>query len=615
MRRLLTTLMILLVVLVAGLSSLVLLVNPNDFRDYMVRQVELRSGYQLKLEGPLRWHVWPQLSILSGPMSLKTPGAELPLVSAANMRLDVGLLPLLSHRLEVRQVLVKGAVIQLTSQTRARRVQSPPIAPGVTASLPDTDRGWSFDIGRLQIADSLLVFERHRGDQITMRNINLQMSQDKKRRAKVNFSGSINRNQRDLDVQFEANVDGSDYPANLNAQLTSLSYKLSGANLPGQGIIGQGSMTGSWRKSSKTLSFSDIKISANDSDLSGKLSVVLNDVPEWNVSLHAQQLNLDKLLVVHNPGAAASQIPVAETRVLPGPVIASTPSSGDFSGLKSFNADVAISAATIKWRGLPMTQFNAHLLNQSGALTIDTLKGKLAEGEFSLPGTIDALSVPAEISFNPTLNNIDLAQILNAFNYPQTLSGQLTLKGTLTGSELDADNFRSQWQGSAQASVKRLRLDGMNFLMLIQQAIARGNDDIEQRHNDDNATVLASFSTSLLLDRGHLTLNHMQGASPLLSVTGNGSLDLVGQQCDTQFAIRATSGWKGDPAFIAKLQNTPLPLRIFGSWQSLNYHLDVDRELRKNLQEEAKQRLKAWAERNKGTQRAKEVNKLLNPQE
>lgn len=66
MRRFLTTLMILTVVLVAGLSALVLLVNPNDFRDYMVKQVAARSGYQLQLDGPLRWHVWPQLSILSG---------------------------------------------------------------------------------------------------------------------------------------------------------------------------------------------------------------------------------------------------------------------------------------------------------------------------------------------------------------------------------------------------------------------------------------------------------------------------------------------------------------------------------------------------------------------
>ena len=70
MRRILTTLMILLAVIVAGLTSLVLLVNPNDFRAYMVHEVAERSGYQLDLDGPLRWHVWPQLSILSGRMTL-----------------------------------------------------------------------------------------------------------------------------------------------------------------------------------------------------------------------------------------------------------------------------------------------------------------------------------------------------------------------------------------------------------------------------------------------------------------------------------------------------------------------------------------------------------------
>lgn len=49
MRRILTTLMILLAVIVAGLTSLVLLVNPNDFRAYMVHEVAERSGYQLDL--------------------------------------------------------------------------------------------------------------------------------------------------------------------------------------------------------------------------------------------------------------------------------------------------------------------------------------------------------------------------------------------------------------------------------------------------------------------------------------------------------------------------------------------------------------------------------------
>jgi AsmA protein len=121
MRRILTTLMILLAVIVAGLTSLVLLVNPNDFRAYMVHEVAERSGYQLELDGPLRWHVWPQLSILSGRMTLTARGAEEPVIRADNMRLDVALLPLLSHQLQVKQVMLKGAVIQLTPKTEAVR--------------------------------------------------------------------------------------------------------------------------------------------------------------------------------------------------------------------------------------------------------------------------------------------------------------------------------------------------------------------------------------------------------------------------------------------------------------------------------------------------------------
>ncbi len=129
MRRILTTLMILLAVIVAGLTSLVLLVNPNDFRAYMVHEVAERSGYQLELDGPLRWHVWPQLSILSGRMTLTARGAEEPVIRADNMRLDVALLPLLSHQLQVKQVMLKGAVIQLTPKTEAVRDSAAPVVP------------------------------------------------------------------------------------------------------------------------------------------------------------------------------------------------------------------------------------------------------------------------------------------------------------------------------------------------------------------------------------------------------------------------------------------------------------------------------------------------------
>lgn len=326
MRRFLTTLMILLVVLVAGFSALVLLVNPNDFRAYMVKQVAARSGYQLQLDGPLRWHVWPQLSILSGRMVLTAEGASEPLVRADNMRLDVALWPLLSHQLDVKQVMLKGAVIQLTPQTEAVRGEDAPVAPKDN-TFPDLadDRGWSFDIARLRVADSVLVFQHEDDEQITVRDIHLNMEQDAQHRGTFDFTGRVNRDQRDLALSLSGTVDASDYPHNLAANIEQLSWQLQGADLPQQGIRGQGQLQAQWQEDKKQLAFSQIKMTANDSSLTGQAMVALADKPEWSVDLRFGQLNLDNLIVqqdaaaVTNGGAQQGQ----SQSTLARPVIAS----------------------------------------------------------------------------------------------------------------------------------------------------------------------------------------------------------------------------------------------------------------------------------------------------
>ncbi|HCR2071707.1 TPA: outer membrane assembly protein AsmA [Klebsiella pneumoniae] len=452
MRRILTTLMILLAVIVAGLTSLVLLVNPNDFRAYMVHEVAERSGYQLDLDGPLRWHVWPQLSILSGRMTLTARGAEEPVIRADNMRLDVALLPLLSHQLQVKQVMLKGAVIQLTPKTEAVRDSSAPVVPhDNTLPLAPEDRGWSYDVRQLQVADSVLFFQHENGEQVTVRDIRLQMEQDEKHRATVDFSGRVNRDQRDLALNFSATVQGGDYPHSLKADFTQLSWQLRGAELPPEGINGQGSLQASWQEDDKTLRFDNLNLMANRSTVTGSGSVVLGDRPDWSLDLHATTLDLDSLLAQRSPATDSS------------------------------------------------------------------------------------------------------------------------------------------------AS---------------QQAVERSTN-VRAQENYDNATRLDSVSSRLTLDNGLVTLNRLQGQSDVMAMTGEGQLDLQKENCDMRFNVRVLGGWKGEGKLIDRLKQTAIPLRIYGEWQSLSYSLQVDQILRKQLQDEAKQRLNDWVERNKGSKDGNDAKKLL----
>lgn len=613
MRRVLTTLMILLVVLVAGLSALVLLVNPNDFRAYMVRQVEARSGYELKLDGPLRWHVWPQLSILSGRMSLTAPGASQPLVSADNMRLDVALIPLFSHQLQVDQVMLKGAVIQLTPQTEAVRKADAPVAPREN-TLPDepSDTGWSFDIGNLKVADSVLVFQHEGDEQVTVRNINLKMEQDANHIATVEFSGRVNRDQRDLNLSMNANVNASDYPHRLTADVQQLNWQLTGADLPTAGITGQGTMQAVWHEENKQLELNALNLQANDSTLKGQASVSLAEKPKWVFDLQFDKLNLENLLPPQ-PNAAADgdvaqtgQSQAAKQR----PVISSNLDQPNYNGLRGFTADILLKANSVRWRGIDFTDVSSQMFNHNGLLVISDLSGKMGAGNISLPGTLDVRKDVASAEFQPRLENIEIGAILKAFNYPIDLTGQLTLAGDFSGTKIDAEAFRRDWQGQAHVELKETRMEGLNFQQLVQQAVERSSN-VKAQENYDSATRLDNFTSELTLDNGKLSLDEMQGTSSLLSLTGEGKLDLVEETADTRFNVRVLSGWEGEGELIDFLKETPIPLNVYGKWQALNYSLQVDQILRKHLQDEAKRRLNSWADRNKDSQTGKDVKKLL----
>ncbi|HGF5683076.1 TPA: outer membrane assembly protein AsmA [Klebsiella pneumoniae] len=613
MRRILTTLMILLAVIVVGLTALVLLVNPNDFRAYMVKEVAERSGYQLELNGPLRWHVWPQLSILSGRMMLTAPGADEPVIRADNMRLDVALLPLISHQLQVKQVMLKGAVIQLTPKTEAVRSQNAPVVPyDNTLPMVSEDRGWSYDVQRLQVVDSVLFFQHEDGEQVTVRDIRLQMEQDESHRATLDFSGRVNRDQRDLALSFSAQVQGGDYPHSLKADISQLDWQLRGAELPPEGITGQGSMQASWLEDAKKLSFDKLSLSANGSSITGNASVVLGEQPDWTLNLQASTLNLDSLLSHASPSTdnGISQQGQSQVRQLR-PVIADNDIQQDYRSLRAFNARMTLTADQLQWRGMHFTQVKSDISNQRGLLTVGQMQGNLDGGQLSLPGSLDARGDTPQASFQPKLDNVEIGTILKAFNYSLNLTGKLSLTGDFSGEKIDADDFRRSWQGQAQIQMADSRAEGLNFQQLVQRAVARSTSNVQAQENYDNATRLDSFSTELELDDGLVALRRMQGQSELIALTGQGELNLLKEACDMYFNVRVLGGWQGESKLIDRLKQTAIPLRIYGNWQMLSYSLQVDQILRKQLQDEAKKRLSEWAERNKNTQDGKDVKKLL----
>lgn len=607
MRRLLTTLAILLVVVVAGMSALVLLVNPNDFRGYMVKKVEQKSGYQLTLEGDLRWHIWPQLSILAGRMTLTAPGAKAPVVSAENMRLDVKLLPLLSHQLFVKQVMLKNAVIRLTPDSEEHSQVDAPIAPAGSGT-DAADAAWKFDIDNLRVVDSLLIWQRADNEQINVRDINLTLQQTEKRQAQLELSSRVNRDQRDLTFSMAADVDLQQFPRQIGAKVTQFNYQLAGADILNGGIQGEGNAQVVYQQTPAQIAVSQLNVSANNSQLTGDISATLGAVPGYVVNLNSANLDLDAL-----SGWQSSTTTAEQPAVTSAPVIASQVDDRqqNLEALRDFTAQLNLQAAQVTYRGMNVTQLAVTADNQRGLLTLHKLAGQLAGGDFSLPGTLDARGNKPVISVQPVLNQVELGTVLKAFDMPQMLTGKFSMKGDMTGDRLSSQAFERRWRGTAQLAMQDAQLHGLNIQQLIQQAVARNDNSVRGQDSYQRYTEVKSVSAQASLSQGTVKLSGLTADSPLLALTGAGSIDMPGKQCDMALNVRVTGGWQGRGELIEQLQKTPIPLRVYGPWQQLNYQLQVDQVLRKTLQDRAKDALNKWADKNKDSREGQDLKKLL----
>ena len=618
MRRFLTTIVILLVVLAVGMTALVLLVNPNDFRSYMAKEVQQRTGYDLQLDGSLRWHVWPRLSILSGRMSLTAPGAAQPVVSAENMRLDVALWPLLSHQLDVKQVMLKGAVIRLTPDSDAQKPDNSPIAPSGSRE-PSKDVAWKLNIKKVQVKDSLLIWQQDKDDQINMRDINLSIDQDSERQAYIEFSSRINRNQRDLSFKLAANVDLSSYPQRYSAVVSSFDYHLAGVGLPADGIAGQGSATVSYQSQPQLLDISNLQITANQSQLQGRVqgSMQADGESTYQVDLKSAALNLDNLLGWQPPGD--SDAGSANTSQQSGPRSPVTSNSqsvsqpGEMAFLRDFNADVKIQANQIIYHGLTIADFSLQVQNQQGTATLQDLSGKLGHGTFKTQGAISVVdnNQPAQITLTPQIENIAMGPVLHAFGQPETFVGDLTLTGKFSGSGITLADIMQRWDGHAHISMANARLNGMNIQQLIQQAVVRSHSEVTAADSYTDYTKIQELKADTVLRQGNLRITQFFGRSEILTAGGSGLINLNKQRCDMSLNVRVLDGWKGKSNVVKTLQKAVIPLRIYGPWQELSYSLDVDKVLRSELEQKAKDALNNWLGKHQDSKDKKDLERLL----
>ncbi len=115
LKIIISTITILVLLLLATVCLLPFVINPNDYKPEIAKFVKTNTGRELILEGDLKLSLFPWVGISTGKLSLNNvPGFQIQsFATLEEANIKIRLLPLLSKKVDVNYIVVKGLVLNL----------------------------------------------------------------------------------------------------------------------------------------------------------------------------------------------------------------------------------------------------------------------------------------------------------------------------------------------------------------------------------------------------------------------------------------------------------------------------------------------------------------------
>ena len=531
-------------VLIVAVIALWLIVNPNDYKGRIEAAVRSSTGRDFSLSGNIHLAIFPSIALRLGPATLGNPpgfGSSQPFVSLQRVSLDVHLLPLLHHQLDVGRIEIDGLDLRLLENAQGQGNWSMPAGkPPTAAGSPSSGSQMTLaGIGGVVVRNSRVSYQ-----DMTADHVNIEV-------------GHV---ATDVPVPVEWNLslatDAGARPIALSGKAT-LQYDARTAHLSG------------------------LDARVDDSTLSGNAVVTNLTTGAMSFDLSIDRIDLDRYLTPASGQKAAAASPPASAQ-------AQQPTELPTSALKTLQLDgkLAIGNATVYH--MKLSQVAVGLAANGGVLHISPASANLYGGTSTGDVTLDAHGAIPVLHLNEKLADVQIQPLLTDFAKIDRVSGSgnVTLNVTAQGNTTAA--LLGSLDGHAAVNLDKGAIQGINLWSSINSAVALAQRQSLPATGTGNSTPFDAFKASADLTNGVATTKDLDIASGDLHVTGQGTANLVTQAIDYRVNAAILKG-----AAAGTLAN--IPLLISGTMKSPSVRPDTQ-GLVKSLAQQQLQKHKGQVE-------------------
>jgi AsmA protein len=177
------SLLVIVILLVAGVASLPFLVDPNDHKDKIAAVVKKQTGRDLSINDTIKLSVFPWLALELGEVRLSNAAGfeQADFLKVGQIKASLKIKPLLHKKIEMQTIYLQGAEIYLSRDKDGRGNWEDLMHPKAGANDPqqppgdgDGTQALALNIGGLEIKDAQIHWhDQSTGEQISLNNVNL----------------------------------------------------------------------------------------------------------------------------------------------------------------------------------------------------------------------------------------------------------------------------------------------------------------------------------------------------------------------------------------------------------------------------------------------------------
>lgn len=610
MKKLIIGIVILLVALVGAAIIVPQLIPVDTYKKLVSDQVRGATGRELDIRGKVSMSVLPRLALeLNDVTFSNAPGSKQKhMVKLSSLSLNLKLLPLLSGNVEVGKFVLQDPAIFLEVdrngranwefQTGSKKKVEKSGTGGSSIGLPVSD----IRLGEVGIRNGTVHFSNAKtGEMQKLSGVNLSVSLPSldspfSAKGEVTWNGkkvtldtgagglrsiiegkntkvSAKISSEPLNVDFDGSVrlkPSMRVAGQWGVRVPSVRNLAAWAGQPiafkGEGF-GLFEIKGKVTAQKDSVSLDNVDIQFDQIKGKAKSRVrFASPRPSVEGSLELERLDLNPYLPEKKPAGTPS--PKAKSKPT-GPAWSDEPI--DFAPLRSVDADLAFGVKAIIYEKIQIGESAVTLKLKNGKMNLDLARLNLYKGTGQTKIYLDATANPPTLTKKGKVSGIQALPFLKDAMQLEFLSGNANTEFSVSARGRSQLQLVKSLGGNISVQFLNGAIEGVNLGAMFRNVKSAF---LDPKARETQKTDFSELSSTFQIKNGVMRTSDLLMKSPLLRLTGKGSISLPPKTMDMRLEPKLVFTSKGQGGATGA-SGIKVPILVKGPWDNLSYQPDI----------------------------------------